>query len=57
MPSVNQDGVISTCGEHEDSVYVVEWSAADPWLYASLSYDGRLIINRVPKAVKYKILL
>ncbi len=51
------DGVISTYEEHEDSVYAAEWSTADPWLFASLSYDGRLVINRVPRATKYKILL
>ncbi len=51
------DGVISTYEEHEDSVYAAEWSSADPWLFASLSYDGRLVINRVPRATKYRILL
>ena len=51
------DGVIGTYEEHEDSVYAVAWSAADPWLFASLSYDGRLVINRVPRQVKYSILL
>lgn len=52
-----QDGIIATYEEHEDSVYAVDWSAADPWVFASLSYDGRLVINRVPRAEKYKILL
>ena len=52
-----KDGVIATFDEHEDSVYAVEWSTADPWVFASLSYDGRLVINRVPRAEKYKILL
>uniref|UniRef100_A0A8C5YEH2 EARP and GARP complex-interacting protein 1 n=1 Tax=Microcebus murinus TaxID=30608 RepID=A0A8C5YEH2_MICMU len=52
-----QDNVIATYEEHEDSVYAVEWSSADPWLFASLSYDGRLVINRVPRALKYHILL
>ena len=52
-----QDGVIATYEEHEDSVYAAEWSTADPWLFASLSYDGRLVINRVPRATKYRILL
>lgn len=51
------DGVIATYEEHEDSVYAVAWSTADPWVFASLSYDGRLVINRVPRAEKYKILL
>ena len=51
------DSVVSTYEEHEDSVYAAEWSTADPWLFASLSYDGRLVINRVPRALKYRILL
>ncbi|KAH0534316.1 EARP-interacting protein homolog [Cotesia glomerata] len=51
------DGVIGKFEEHEDSVYAVEWSSADPWTFASLSYDGRLVINKVPRKYKYKILL
>jgi len=43
--------------EHaEDSVYVSEWSSYDPWTVASLSYDGRLIIDRIPKQQKYMII-
>ncbi|KAJ8672709.1 hypothetical protein QAD02_003969 [Eretmocerus hayati] len=52
-----EDGVLSKYEEHEDSVYAVEWSSADPWTFASLSYDGRLVINRVPRKYKYQILL
>lgn len=51
------DGVLCRYDEHEDSVYAAEWSAADPWVFASLSYDGRLVINRVPRNTKYQILL
>jgi WD40 repeat protein len=52
-----RDGVVSLYEEHEDSVYAVEWSSSDPWIFASLSYDGRLVINRVPRATKYSIIL
>jgi len=52
-----EDGVLATYEEHEDSVYAVDWSAADPWVFASLSYDGRLVINRVSRNFKYRILL
>lgn len=51
-----EDGIIQTFYDHEDSVYTAEWSAADPWTFASLSYDGRLVIGHVPKQVKYRIL-
>lgn len=52
-----EDGVIRRYEEHEDSVYAVEWSSADPWTFASLSYDGRLVINKVPREYKYQIML
>lgn len=51
-----EDGLIQTFYDHEDSVYTAEWSTADPWTFASLSYDGRLVIGHVPRSVKYKIL-
>ncbi|KAG1678529.1 hypothetical protein FOA52_014563 [Chlamydomonas sp. UWO 241] len=51
------DGLAHTYDEHEDSVYGLAWSAVDPWLFASLSYDGRVVLNKVPKAVKYAVLL
>lgn len=51
-----EDGVIQVWGDHEDSVYTAEWSSADPWTFASLSYDGRLVIGRVPRTVKFRIL-
>ena len=51
------DGRCHTYDEHEDSVYGLAWSAADPWLFASMSYDGRVVLNKVPKQTKYKILL
>lgn len=51
------DLLVKTFEEHEDSVYSVAWSCYDAWIFASLSYDGRLVINHVPPAEKYKILL
>jgi EARP and GARP complex-interacting protein 1 len=53
-----QNGVLKIfSSEHDDSVYLCEWSFFDPWAFASLSYDGRLIISRVPKEHKYQIIL
>lgn len=52
-----EDGVLGRYEQHEDSVYAVEWSSADPWTFASLSYDGRLVLNKVPRKYKYQILL
>lgn len=53
----SSDGKAHTYDDHEDSVYGLSWSAVDPWLFASMSYDGRLMVNRVPKNIKYKILI
>lgn len=33
------------------------WSCFDPWLFASLSYDGHFVVSRVPNQTKYKVLL
>ncbi|KAK9836359.1 hypothetical protein WJX81_008394 [Elliptochloris bilobata] len=52
-----REGRVRAFDDHEDSVYSVAWSAADPWTFASLSYDGRIAVNHVPSAVKYKILI
>ncbi|XP_055383625.1 EARP-interacting protein homolog [Condylostylus longicornis] len=53
---VMPDGLLQTFDQHEDSVYCAEWSSVDPWIFASLSYDGRMIISKVPKQYKYQIL-
>jgi len=48
------DGQVSLYDEHEDSCYAVAWSLADPWVFASASYDGRVAINTVPRNVKVR---
>lgn len=52
-----QDNVIVIYEEYEDSVYVVDWFLVDLWLFVFLSYDGRFVINRVFRVLKYYILL
>ena len=56
IDNVLDDGLVQVWADHEDSVYTAEWSAADPWIFGSLSYDGRLVIGHVPRAVKFRIL-
>lgn len=51
------DALVETFDAHEQSVFGAAWSAADAWIFASLSLDGKCVINRVPPAEKYKILL
>ena len=52
-----REGVLEEYDKHEDSVYSVAWSTADPWLFASLSNDGRLVLNKVSKEIKFSIIL
>lgn len=51
------DKLIKSFDENEDSVYSLAWSACDAWIWASLSYDGRVVVRHVPSQEKYKILL
>lgn len=51
------DGLVKRYEEHEDSVYGCCWSASDAWVFASVSFDGKLVVNRVPGEEKYRILL
>jgi len=53
-----EDHLVKRYEEHEDSVYSIAWSCCetDSWTFASLSYDGRVVINRVPQEEVDKIL-
>jgi len=51
-----EDGLLQTFDQHEDSVYAAEWSNIDPWIFASISHDGRVLISKVPKQFKYEII-
>ena len=53
----NAPDVRVTKMEMRDAVYDLEWSAADPWVYVTLSFDGNVVLNHVPSKEKYKILL
>jgi WD40 repeat protein len=46
-----EDHLIKSFDDHEDSVYAVCWGTVESnaWAFASLSYDGRLVANKVPK--------
>lgn len=55
--SAPTDGLVHAFDQHEDSVYQVAWSSVDPWLFMSLSYDGRAVMNQVPSEEKFKIIM
>eukprot|EP00604_Paraphysomonas_vestita_P001063 CAMPEP_0174822518 /NCGR_PEP_ID=MMETSP1107-20130205/16233_1 /TAXON_ID=36770 /ORGANISM="Paraphysomonas vestita, Strain GFlagA" /LENGTH=68 /DNA_ID=CAMNT_0016041595 /DNA_START=856 /DNA_END=1059 /DNA_ORIENTATION=+ len=39
---------IKAMDQHEECVYNIAWSPAEAWMYCSLSYEGRVILNHVP---------
>lgn len=43
--------------ECSDSTADICWNSSDPWMYATLSCDGSLVVHHVPSKEKYKILL
>ena len=57
LAEADADGLVKAFDDHEQSVFAAAWSAADAWIFASLSADGKAVINHVPPAEKYKILL
>ncbi|KAJ3428851.1 wd-repeat protein [Anaeramoeba flamelloides] len=54
--TTQKDGLLNTFEDHDDSVYSIAWSKTEPWFFASISYDGRFVVNKVPEEIKEKIL-
>eukprot|EP01028_Stygiella_incarcerata_P004609 TRINITY_DN201_c0_g2_i1.p1 TRINITY_DN201_c0_g2~~TRINITY_DN201_c0_g2_i1.p1 ORF type:complete len:417 (+),score=90.20 TRINITY_DN201_c0_g2_i1:144-1253(+) len=52
-----RDDLISRIDDHEESVYSVAWSSHSAWIFATLSYDGRVLVHQVPSSERYRILL
>lgn len=57
MYDMSGDDTTTRFTDHDESVYCVEWSGVDDWTFASLSYDGRIAVNKVPSEMKYRILI
>lgn len=51
------DELVFTYDQHSETVYTAAWSLNDPWIFASLSFDGNIVVNCVPSEYKYKIIL
>uniref|UniRef100_A0A915Q187 EIPR1-like beta-propeller domain-containing protein n=1 Tax=Setaria digitata TaxID=48799 RepID=A0A915Q187_9BILA len=50
------DGRLEKMEEHEDSVFSCAWAGNDPWVFGSVSFDGRVIVSKVKRHHKYAIL-
>lgn len=46
-PTRKLDPLLHSYNDYEDSVYGLAWSSREPWIFASLSYDGRVVVESV----------
>ncbi|KAK0576172.1 hypothetical protein LWI29_013198 [Acer saccharum] len=46
-PMQRADPLLNSYTDYEDSVYGLAWSSREPWIFASLSYDGRVVVETV----------
>ncbi|XP_009619806.1 WD repeat-containing protein DWA2 [Nicotiana tomentosiformis] len=44
-PNRPVDPLLNSYSDYEDSVYGLAWSCREPWIFASLSYDGRVVVE------------
>ncbi|XP_020081608.1 WD repeat-containing protein DWA2-like, partial [Ananas comosus] len=41
------DPLLNSYTDYEDSIYGLAWSSREPSVFASLSYDGRVVVESV----------
>ncbi|XP_075509467.1 WD repeat-containing protein DWA2-like [Primulina tabacum] len=46
-PTRSTDPLLNSYSDYEDSVYGLAWSSREPWIFASLSYDGRVVVESI----------
>lgn len=46
-PRRQVDPLLYSYSDYEDSVYGIAWSSREPWVFASLSYDGRVVVESI----------
>ncbi|GLT31354.1 hypothetical protein SLA2020_060960 [Shorea laevis] len=53
-PSQQLDPLLNSYSDYEDSVYGLAWSYRELWIFASLSYDGRLVVESIKPVLSKK---
>ncbi|KAK9112529.1 hypothetical protein Scep_020048 [Stephania cephalantha] len=53
-PTHRKDPLLNSYNDYEDSVYGIAWSSREPWFFASLSYDGRVVVESVKQYLPRK---
>jgi hypothetical protein len=51
------DGAVIRSIRHDDSVYCATWATNNPWVFASVSYKGQVMISQLPSEVVDSILM
>ncbi|GAB4828423.1 WD repeat-containing protein dwa2 [Ancistrocladus abbreviatus] len=46
-PNQRAQPLLNSYSDYEDSVYGLAWSSREPWIFASLSYDGRVVVESI----------
>ena len=49
--------MLARLDQQQESIYAVDWSPVDPWIFASVDYDGHFLVSQVPDKIKLGILL
>ncbi|XP_062194995.1 WD repeat-containing protein DWA2-like [Phragmites australis] len=53
-PKRQEEPLLNSYTDYEDSIYGIAWSSHDPSLFASLSYDGRVVLESVKPYLQRK---
>ncbi|XP_052189200.1 WD repeat-containing protein DWA2-like isoform X2 [Diospyros lotus] len=53
-PTKRADPLLNSYSDYEDSVYGIAWSSREPWIFASLSYDGRVAVETIKPHISRK---
>jgi hypothetical protein len=53
-PTREEEPLLNSYTDYEDSIYGIAWSSHDPSLFASLSYDGRVVLESVKPYLQRK---
>ncbi|GLT75569.1 hypothetical protein SLA2020_472840 [Shorea laevis] len=48
------DPLLNSYSDYDDSVYGLAWSSREPWIFASLSYDGRVVVESIKPILSRK---
>lgn len=46
-PTQQTGQLLNSYSDYEDSIYGLAWSSREPWIFASLSYDGRVVVESI----------